>query len=247
MQTSNPYFFCFDITLDSKLNYYLPTAFVVIKGSYKGYLDKKAVPEVLESLGIKKANLDQNTSQLLAICEILKPSALFKKFASKSKAKNIEDLLQDKKIAFALKLFIELKLNLFLDIVEANNFPLSLNLDADKNFEKCKIYSEKSILEAKLSFVKHDIGINYTLSLQEQDRLFLPSDHFVVIILNDPAWLIVDKNLYRLKDINSNKLKPFLKNKSIEIPAQTVPKFFDTFIKDIVKKVKIETNGFNVA
>ena len=246
MQASNPYFFCFDISFDSKLNYHLPTAFVVIKKSYKGYLDKKAVPEVLESLGIEKTDLDQNTSQLLAICEILKPNAVFKKFSSKSKAKNIEDLLKDKKIAFALKQFIELKLDLFLKIIEANNFPLSLNLDADKNFEKCKVHSEKSILEAKLGFVKHENGINYTLSLQEQDRLFLPSDHFVVILLNDPAWLIVDKKLYRLKDINSNKLKPFLKNKSIEIPAQTVPQFFNTFIKDIVKKVKIETIGFNV-
>ena len=246
MKTSNPYFFCFDLSFDIKLNCYLPCAYIVLKKGFKGYLDKKAVPEVLESFGIEIEKLDSNTKQLLAICETLKPNIIFKKFAAKSKSKTIEDLLLDKKIAFGISLFIKTKLQLFLELIEANDFPLCINLDKDKDFEKCKLHSQNSILETKLTFNKHSEGITYSLALKENEKAFFPSDHDVTLLLDEPAWLVIDKKIFRLKEINSNKLKPFLKKKSIEIPTETVAKFFDVFIKDIVKKVTIEAIGFRI-
>lgn len=66
------------------------------------------------------------------------------------------------------------------------------------------------------------------------------------ILLDEPGWLIIDKKLGRLKELNSKKLTPFLKKKSIEIPSKLVDDYFKSFIPEIAKKIDIEANGFEI-
>ena len=99
MESKNTFQFCFDLSFEAKLKYYIPNSYVVGHADAITYLDKKASATVLQSMGIALENLDANTQKLLSICEVLQPEALFKKYRTKSKsAKNIEDLLKDPKL-----------------------------------------------------------------------------------------------------------------------------------------------------
>jgi non-specific serine/threonine protein kinase len=58
--------------------------------------------------------------------------------------------------------------------------------------------------------------------------------------------LVFDQKLVQLNAVDARKLKPFLTKKTIEIPSRMVIDYFEKFIKDIVKKVDITADGFEI-
>ncbi|TWI02221.1 non-specific serine/threonine protein kinase [Flavobacterium tiangeerense] len=247
MEPENHFQFCFDLSFEAKLNYYIPTSYVVGHVDTITYLEKKASSEVLQSMGVETKQLPLAAQKILSICESLQPEVLFKKYRTKSKAaKKIEDLLQDEKLKFGITQFIQLQLASFYALVREHDFPLSFQLGKEKDFRISRIGTQNPALETKLHFDKHENGISYTLKLKENDLAFYPSNTKVTLLLDEPGWLVSHHKLYALKSINSKKVTPFLNKKTVEIPSKLVPDYFEKFIKDIAKKVDISATGFEV-
>nr|WP_315245304.1 DEAD/DEAH box helicase [uncultured Flavobacterium sp.] len=239
--------FCFDISFEKNLNTYIPTAYIIENTSEIKYLDKKATKVVLDSFGIDFENLDSNTKKILTACESLKPEFIFKKFGAKIKsAKTIADLQKDSKIEFAIRQYLKFNLSSFYDLIVKEQFPLSLNMSAEKDFYRSRITVELLEFEPQIQFDKHSEGITYTLSLKENKTTFSPMNSSIDILLDEPGWLIIDKKLGQLKELNAKKLTPFLKKKSIEIPSKLVDDYFKGFIPEIAKKIDIEATGFEM-
>ncbi|MRX39637.1 ATP-dependent helicase [Flavobacterium sp. LC2016-23] len=247
MDLTKSFQFCFDISFDKNLNTYIPTAYIVENTSEIKYLNKKASPDVLESFGIVFENLDSNTKKILTVCEALKPEFIFKKFSVKIKsAKTIADLQKDSKIDFAIRQHLKINLDSFYILIVQEQFPLSLNMGAEKDFYRSRVAVNPLCFEPIIQFDKHAEGITYTLSLKENETTFLPLNSSIYILLDEPGWLIVDKKLGQLKELNTKKLSPFLKKESIEIPSKLVDDYFKNFIPQIAKKIDIEANGFDI-
>lgn len=202
---------------------------------------------MLESFGIIFENLDSNTKKILTICESLKPEFIFKKFSAKIKsAKTIADLQKDSKIDFAIRQHLKINLDSFYTLIVQEQFPLSLNMGAEKDFYRSRVATDPLSFEPQIRFDKHADGITYTLALKENETTFLPLNSSIYILLDEPGWLIVDKKLGQLKELNAKKLSPFLKKESIEIPSKLVDDYFKNFIPQIAKKIDIEANGFEI-
>lgn len=247
MEIKNSFQFCFDISFEKRLNTYIPTAYILGHSEAITYLDKKASPEVLESFGVIFENLETNTRKVLSLCEALKPEVIFKKFSKNSKSsKNIEDLLKDSKLEFGIRQFIKTNLDQFYSLVSQDDFPISLNLGKEKDFRISRITPKNPALETSLLFDKHENGISYTLLLKDETTEFSPSNTAITLLLDEPGWLVAHHKLYLLKDINTKKITPFLKNKTIEIPSKLVSEYFEKFIKDVAKKADIKATGFAV-
>lgn len=211
------------------------------------YLDKKATSGILKSFGIIFDYLDSNSKKILTACESLKPEFIFKKFSTKIKsAKTIADLQKDSKIEFAIRQHLQLNLDCFYTLIVKEQFPLSINMSAEKDFFRSRVNSEPRSFEPQIQFDKHDAGITYSLSLKENETTFLPMNSSVDVLLDEPGWLIIDKKLGQLKDLNSKKLSPFLTKKSIEIPSKLVDNYFKNFIPEIAKKIDIQATGFEI-
>ncbi|SNR89601.1 DEAD/DEAH box helicase [Flavobacterium sp. ov086] len=247
MELSKSFQFCFDISFEKNLNVFIPTAYIIDNTDDIKYLDKKASTDVLESFGIAFENLDSSTKKILTACESLKPDFIFKKFSAKIKsAKTIADLQKDSKIEFAIRQHLKFNLESFYNLIVKEQYPLSANMSAEKDFYRWRIDTTSLDFEPQIQFDKHTEGITYTLSLKENETSFLPMDKSVDILLDEPGWLIVDKKLGQLKDLNSKKLSPFLKKKSIEIPSKLVDNYFKNFIPEIAKKIDIDATGFEI-
>jgi len=247
LKTKNSFQFCFDISLEKKLNTYIPTAYIVEYSETITYLDKKASPEVLQSFGVIVENLDTNTKKVLSICEALKPEVIFKKFGKNSKSsKNIEDLMKDSKLEFGIRQFLKTNLEQFYSLISQDDLPLSLNLGKEKDFRISRIAVKNPALETSLQFDKHENGISYTLLLKDETTTFHPADTAIILLLDEPGWLVAHHKLYLLKDINTKKIIPFLKKKTVEIPSKMVPEYFEKFIKDVAKKAEITATGFEI-
>lgn len=247
MEPAKSYQFCFDISFEKNLNTHIPTAYIVENTDEIKYLNKKASVEVLESFGIAFESLDSNTKKILTACESLKLEYIFKKFSAKVKsAKTIADLQKDSKIDFAIRQYLNFNLSSFYNLIVKEQFPLSIDIGPEKDFYRSRVDTNPLYFEPLIQFDKHSEGITYTLSLKENETVFLPMNSKIDILLNEPGWLIINKKLGQLKDLNTKKLQPFLTKKSIEIPSKLVDNFFKTFIPEIAKKIDIEATGFEV-
>jgi non-specific serine/threonine protein kinase len=247
LEPTKSFQFCFDISFEKNLNTYIPTAYIVENTTEIKYLNKKATKTIIESFGIDFENLDSNSRRIITICESLRPEFIFKKFSAKVKsAKTIADLQKDSKIDFAIRQHLQFNLSPFYDIIVKEQFPLSINLGPEKDFYRSRVDVNPLSFEPQIQFDKHVEGITYTLSLKENETTFLPMDNSVDILLDEPGWLIINKKLGQLKELNTKKLTPFLKKKSIEIPSKLVDNYFKNFIPEIAKKIDIEANGFEI-
>lgn len=247
METTKSFQFCFDVSFEKNLNTHIPTSYIIENNDEIKYLNKKATSDVLESLGIVFENLDSNTKKILTVCESLKPDFIFKKFSAKVKsAKTITDLQKDSKIEFAIRQHLQLNLGSFYTLIAKEQFPLSLNMSAEKDFYRSRVNTAVLDFEPQIQFNKHSEGITYTLSLKENETTFLPMNSSMTILMDEPGWLIIDKKLGQLKDLNTKKLQPFITKKSIEIPSKLVDTYFKNFIPEIAKKIDIEATGFEI-
>ncbi|PIF32921.1 non-specific serine/threonine protein kinase [Flavobacterium sp. 9] len=247
MKPTQSFQFCFDISFEKNLNVYIPTAYIIENTEDIKYLEKKASADVLESFGVLFENLDSNTKKILTACDSLKPDFIFKKFSAKIKsAKTIADLQKDSKIEFAIRQHLKFNLESFYNLIVKEQFPFSANMSAEKDFYRWRVDTNPLEFEPQIQFDKHAEGITYTLSLKEDETTFLPMDKNVDILLDEPGWLIIDKKLGHLKELNAKKLSPFLKKKSIEIPSKLVDNYFKNFIPEIAKKIDIEATGFEI-
>lgn len=246
MISNNLSVLCFDLSFDATVNSFLPNIYVLNEED-SNYIDKIASPEVLKSIGIDIETFDAATKTLFAICDDLKKNKLFNKFekAAKSK-KTFDDLRKDSKTNNYINLYLKTKIDTYLRIISEKNFSLSINLGKSKELYNCRVSTSNPVLKVVLKFEKNETGIDYTLFLKENETIFYPLDCKVETILDNSNWLVVNRKLHQLEDIECRKINPFLKNKTIKIPNQLVETYFEKFIKDIVKKVDIEATGFEV-
>ena len=239
--------FFYDLSFDDKLKFFVPTIYVNAAKSKTGYVDKKASVDVLESLDIKIDQLDKNTQTLFEITNNLRAEVLFKRFEKNIKSKKtIFELIADPKFGYIITKYIDQQIDKFLTIISKDTFPLSLNISKEKDFKNYQINTIKKKIDVQLHFLKNENGLRYTMHLVDNEKVFAPIEKSILILLDQPSWICFDKQLFQLKNINSNKLKPFFKNKYIDVQSRTIATFFEKFVKDIVKKVDIEADGFEV-
>ncbi len=236
---------CFDLSFNEEIQTYIPSAYLVeITEKELRYVLKNANIQVLKSYGIKPNEAEQ---KLLDLCKLLEIESITTKFNYKNKAKKpLSILWADKNIKQVIEAYIFRKLNIFISEISQQKLPLSLNLEKINTFGQHQILYASSVLLPLLQFVKTEQGITYTLQLTNKNKKFYPSDKQITLLLNEPGWVVINRTLYALQDINANKLNPFLNKKSIEIAPKNMKLYFEKFIKDVVKKVSIEAEGFQL-
>lgn len=68
-----------------------------------------------------------------------------------------------------------------------------------------------------------------------------------VILNNKPAWLLLNGRVFSFeKEVDGNKLKPFLKKKFIEIPRKLEEEYFTKFVSPLVASFNVHAKGFEI-
>ncbi len=242
--------FCFNLRFNEVLKVYLPEVYILDEtyvDDFKFYLDKKISVENLKGNNIVLSDLSKGLQKIISVCDNLSVNTIFKKFSKNSKsAKTINDLLIDSKLEYGIRHSISVNLLLFYQLIREENLLLSVDNKKDTFLIDSKVELEKSLTKVKLKFVKTEDGLTYTLFLNLNGTFIYPSDYSLKILSNEPAFILFETQVLQLENFNSNKITPFLKKKSIDVPAKMVGDYFNKFIKDVAKKVEIEAEGFEV-
>ncbi len=225
----------------------LPEAFIVSKtNNTLGYIEKQATPQTLQSYAIPYN--ETTHKQLLDICSDLKVTALEQRFkpSKKRKASDLASLLQDPKTKEIIVGFISRKLATFYTLIQTHQYPLSFRANRKDPVENNLIVFGDRPLHPILEFTKIDEGIEYAFCLKNTNEILVPKDHDIQILLNDPSWIITNKEIYQIKNLNANKLKPFLSKEKITIASKHLKTYLEKVIIPIIKNIDVVTHGFDI-
>ncbi|MCC7520603.1 MAG: DEAD/DEAH box helicase [Flavobacteriaceae bacterium] len=234
-----------DLAFDATLQNYLPTAYIVEnKNSRLGYIQKKATLETLPGYQIV---LTENERAIFDLIQTVQIDNIAHRFnATKKSKKTLDELLKVEDHKRVILPFVERQLAKFYDKIIENPLPISIEMGRAGYFNQHQIQIAKEPAIPKLFFSKDEMGLTYSLQLDISSRIINPSETKVTLLLNTPGWIVVDGVLYALEHINAKKLSPFLTKKTLIIPQKTAKAYFESFIKDVVKKVDIVAEGFQV-
>ncbi len=225
----------------------LPEAYIVnTTVDSLGYIEKQATPETLESYGI--SYIETAHKQLIEICTDLKTVSLEQRFKPVKKRNTLplSALLQDQKTKEVIVGFITRKLSSFYKILQTNQYPISLNAKRKDLVEPYKIATGNDKLYPLLEFTKVEEGIDYAFYIKNKRDILTPKDHDIHILLNDPSWVIVNKQLYQIDHLNANKLKPFFNKEKITIANKHLKTYLEKVIVPIIKNIDVITHGFEI-
>ncbi len=225
----------------------LPEAYIVsVKEGILGYIEKQATLNTLDSFHIKYQ--ESSHEQILELCDLLKPTALEQRFQPKKSRKKLKlaSLLEDKKTKEIILSYIDRKLATFYALVVKNQYPICYNADRKDPAEESRIQVAENILEPLLTFIKTNDGIEYSFSLSDHKKEYIPSQNNITILLNDPAWVVVNKKIHQINNLNANKLKPFLAKDVITIPQKHIKTYVEKIIIPVIKNIDVSAIGFDI-
>lgn len=225
----------------------LPEAYIVpIKPNGLGYVEKQATPAILDSFEIPY--LDTAHEELLRICASLKIAVLEQKFrpAKKRKTFGLADILKEPKIKDVVINHIHDKLSSFYALVIENEYPIIHNAQRKDPFEVHRLSIGTNTLHPILEFTKTEDGIDYAFTLKDEERVIVPQNHSIQILLNEPSWISIDKTVYHINNLNANKLKPFFSKEKITIAKKHIKTYLDKVILPVIKNVDVIANGFEI-
>ncbi len=226
---------------------YLPEAYYVQERPDQtlGYMVARVVPKNIASYGIAIAGSPHE--KLFDICQQLRPKSLEEKYSrQKRKRRSLQQINEDPKAGILLKKFVQRKMGDFLQAIRQANLPLCIEIKRQLRLEQVRLsWAQESLLPMP-HFIKMAEGIAYTLQLSKGSRTVIPQNENIQILLDDPGYLLIDDQIYTLKHINGNKIKPFLKRKEILIPNHLTKTYFEKFILEMAHRVEIEAEGFDI-
>ncbi|MHA7056158.1 hypothetical protein ACWGOQ_0002990 [Aquimarina sp. M1] len=225
----------------------LPEAYIVpVNDERLGYVEKQATPQTLASFKIPY--IETPHEQLLEICASLKIPILEQQFrpAKKRKTFGIKDILKEPKIKELVINHVHKKLSVFYALLIENKYALIHNAQRKDPFEVHRLSIGDSTLNPILEFTKTAEGIEYAFTLKEKEKIIIPQNHSIQILLNEPSWIVVDKSIYHINNLNANKLKPFFSKEKITIAKKHIKTYLTKVIVPVIKNVDVIANGFEI-
>lgn len=235
----------YSLTIHPVLNVYIAVPYVVEidRDGHLGYMERRGTPEVLSSYSF----YDTASIHKIAVdlCLSLSDETILSKYVKSPKA-TLASAIEETYVKNAILTYVNKKMHQFLSYAVEHSLPLCLGIQRKMYLQNHRIQPSSDQLQPHLHFSKSSDGIVYTLAIRHNNLQWYPAERDIIIVNDRPGWLIESQQLYKLKDVNGNKLKPFLNKIEVQIPDRIAQDYLEKFVKDIITKVPVKTEGFEI-
>ncbi len=172
---------------------------------------------------------------------------LFKIFSKHKNIKEFSETVSQEFISGRIRPYIEKQIYLALEIARNESTPIFLKQRTGQTLhfgDQLSIPTEQAT--PLFSFSRGEGFSHYNLTIEHSGEKVEIYKGDAEIITNNQCNIRLNKTIFNVADIDGNKLKPFFKNRVINIPATAEKKYYDTFVKGIINRHKVVAEGFSV-
>ena len=173
--------------------------------------------------------------------------SIFKRFSKEKTLKTFFDKITDEMINNFIRPFIEEQLTNSLELIAASNLNIFIKVVTYSNLyisDQVSISPENS--KAVFHFSLSPEELSYTLKISEGSKELNLFKKDIVEITSNPATLLINHHLFRFKNIDSKKFKPFAEKTKISVPGRSVEKYMSSFVENCVRDHEVSATGFEI-
>ncbi|MBN1952131.1 MAG: DEAD/DEAH box helicase [Bacteroidales bacterium] len=171
------------------------------------------------------------------------------KLFSKKKKLATKDFIggMDKELfAVHIRPYIERRMARCLDIMLFNPVPIYHKALHSIIYEDDRIELIEEEGSAVFNFRRKEDGLIYYLSIEHRGEILNLKGSEGMVIINEPCCTILRDRLFVFRDIDGKKLMPFFDKDAISIPKASEKKYFESFVRNAIKKFKVNAEGFSI-
>ncbi|WP_215225256.1 DEAD/DEAH box helicase [Echinicola shivajiensis] len=199
------------------------------------------------------SGLDDEDYELIKLMDSMQHDAIVKQFNTKKLKpkeylRKIYDTNSESAANKEIRHMIEIRLEgLRAKILEKIKGKRLFEMGNDGN----PIWKEINVMPEKASvlfhFRRNEDNTHYFPTLKYEGEKMEWQYRGGYLICEEPAWLVVNGNLYNFeKNVDGKKLKPFLNKKFIVIPKNVERSYYQKFITQLVASFDVYAKGFDI-
>lgn len=173
---------------------------------------------------------------------------LHRLFSKKATVKEFQDTIDADTIKRHIRPYIEARLYAILKIASENNFGVFFKERSWQNISKDDfLVLHKRSASPYFRFVKTDEGTRYSLTILREDRPVEMIHDRAEVISNQPAAVLLGKDVCFIDNIEAVRLTPFFSKSGIMVPKSAETKYYKSFIASTLREHEnVEVVGFDI-
>jgi SNF2 family DNA or RNA helicase len=248
VSTTQPFQVIYSL-LDHELLGFLFEPFVVQVNS----LNKLTLQhQSISSINAKEfeTGMDEVDFKLITLIDAIQPEAIHKKFGDKKTKPNDFFLkIYDKnkgneELRNLIENYVEKYKAQILELL-VNKRVFEMGNDGEPTWREIIVEQEKATV--LFHFYRNEVNTHYLPTIKHDGLKIEFQYKGARLICNRPAWMLCEGRLYHFeKDVEGNKLKPFLNKKFIEVPRKIEEEFFKKFGSQLIASFDVYAKGFEI-
>jgi len=196
--------------------------------------------------------LDETDLQIIKFADSLQTETIIKKFYTKKIHQN-EFFLKiydknkgDKPLQEAIETHLDEKIAQILSLIQEKHKKFFImGTDGNPIWKAIELVDEP--VSVLFHFRRNEKETHYFPTLKYDNKKLDFQFKNALVLCNEPAWLLIDEKLYHFsKNIDGNKLRPFLNKWYINIARNIEEKYFKTFVTPLVAAFDVYAQGFEI-
>jgi hypothetical protein len=194
--------------------------------------------------------LNESDFELIKIMDSMQQDAITRQYSAKKLLPNAFFLkvydaqTGDKILQNTIHQSLERKRAVILEKLQGK---LLFEMGNDGNPTQRRIYLEKEKASVLFHFRRNEADTHYFPTIKYKGQKLEFQYQNAILVCNQPAWLLLKGYLYRFeKEVDGNKLKPFLHKKFIAIPRKLEEDYYKKFVVPLVESFDVYAKGLDI-
>ncbi len=196
------------------------------------------------------SGLNDADYELIKAMDSMQPDVVMKKF-EKKKMKPDDFFLKvfdpnagDERLQKQLISYVERRRSTIMPLLHGKRL-FEMGNDGEPAWKEIEILPKKATV--LFHFRKNEDNTHYFPTIKYDDEKVEFQHKGAYILCIDPAYIVIENKLYSFeKNVDANKLKPFLNKKFIAIPQKIEDNYYRKFVAPLVASFDVYAKGFDI-
>jgi SNF2 family DNA or RNA helicase len=197
-----------------------------------------------------RGGLEKTDFELVSLIDSIQQDAILKKFNPKKLTptdfflKIFDPQKGDKTIQESILSFIEIRKAKILEKLDGKALFI-MGSDGNPLWKSITFQPEKATI--RFHFIRNTDNTHYFPAIRFKGQKLDFQYKNTILVCEEPAWLIVDGNMYHFEGVvDGKKIKPFLAKKFIAIPSKVEEQYYHKFVTPLIASYDVVARGFEI-